>query len=309
MGTDVVANTFFGASVAVNYNGSTVVAGAEGEDDVVTNSGSAYVFHGFNWETETKLKAQVPLSGGYFGKKVAINNVGDIIVATEVRANGWGYANILHGVTWGTETKIQTPVTGVTNHFGWSADISGSGDIVVIGAHTGTGINSSSGLAYVFSGSNWSITTELSASDGTNGSNFGWSAVISSDETTIVIGAPGESTAIALSGAVYVYTSSNWSTETKIKAAIPTFSVNFGWAVAINANASNVFVGGWGSSPSVYILSGDSYADHDILATSASIGKKFGSALSCADSGAPLIVGAHIGDGEVVGSGLMYVYD
>jgi hypothetical protein len=72
------ASDYFGISVSVN--GNTLVVGANGDDDTVTNAGAIYIFErsGTTWTQATKLQAPTPEGSGTFGSAVAVD--GDYIV-------------------------------------------------------------------------------------------------------------------------------------------------------------------------------------------------------------------------------------
>lgn len=71
--SDAAAATLFGFSVAVS--GDTALVGAQSDDDLFPNSGSAYVFicGGTNWTQRQKLRASDLFSGDQFGWSVALS--------------------------------------------------------------------------------------------------------------------------------------------------------------------------------------------------------------------------------------------
>ena len=75
--SDGAANDYFGWSVDVSADGSTVVVGAFGDADKGTDSGSAYIFtkqvNGSYLQVQ-KLVASDGVAGDYFGYSVAISN-------------------------------------------------------------------------------------------------------------------------------------------------------------------------------------------------------------------------------------------
>lgn len=91
--------------------------------------------------------------------------------------------------SWRLKSQLQAPGGCCYNEFGQSASVSGA--TAVIGAE---GESNSTGAAYVFSKLQnhpeaYSQAARLSASDGSEGDQFGTSVAISGD--TIVVGAPG----------------------------------------------------------------------------------------------------------------------
>ena len=106
---------------------------------------------------------------------------------------------------WSQQAGLADPGATAGDFFGGSVAISGT--TAVVGAE---GSNSGTGAAYVFvrSGTTWSQQTELTASDGAAGDEFGASVAISG--TTVVVGAFGKN---SKAGAAYVFVRSGttWS--------------------------------------------------------------------------------------------------
>lgn len=112
----------------------------------------------------------------------------------------------------------------VDDNLGLSVAVSADGSTVVAGAPYATvGSNTTQGSAYVFtrSAAGWATATEsakLTASDGESGDNFGMSAAISGDGTTIVVGSPYRNVGATVSpGVAYVFVkpAGGWTTGTQ----------------------------------------------------------------------------------------------
>jgi len=190
----------FGFSVAID--GDTVVAGAYGDDDNESYSGSAYVFvkPGGGWATGTetaKLTASDGAWSDYLGYSVAISG-GTVVVGAwgdddNGGASGSAYVFVKPGGGWatGAETGRLTASDGAGgDRFGYSVAI--SGDTVVVGAYGDDDNDWYSGSAYVFvkPGGGWVSMTEtgkLTASDGAENDYFGFSVAVGGD--TVIVGA------------------------------------------------------------------------------------------------------------------------
>jgi hypothetical protein len=144
-------------------------------------------------------------------------------------ATGW--ANM-------TETAELSPSDGVT--FGRSVAI--SGNTIVVGAMNATvGSNTFQGKVFVYvepagGWTNMTETAQLTASDGEQGSEFGYSVAISGN--TVVAGAELDSDN---NGAVYVFTkpATGWATMTqtaKLTASEDPSGAFLGYSVAISGN-------------------------------------------------------------------------
>ena len=156
---------------------------------------------------------------------------------------------MLSGLAFVQQAELPDP-SGVTGD-GFGSSVAVSGNTMVVGAYwTKVGGNTNQGVAYVFtgSGSSWTQTAELTASNGAAGTDFGFSVAISGN--TVVVGAHG--TAVngnTGQGAAYVFVepSSGWSgnlTQTAELTASDGAAGNlFGRSVAISGNT--VVVGAW----------------------------------------------------------------
>ena len=179
--------------------------------------------------------------------------------------------------------------------FGASVALSGDGSILAVGAggegSAATGINGNqadnsagySGAVYVFtrSGTTWSQQAYVKASNTGATDQFGMSVALSSDGSTLAVGAPHEESAAtgiggnqadnsaSGSGAVYVFTRSGttWSQQTYVKAANSGANDGFGQSVALSADGTLV-VGAPGEASAATGIGGNQ-ADNSALAAGA----------------------------------------
>jgi len=147
----------------------------------------------------------------------------------------------------------------------FGATVAVSGNTMVVGASGATVGGIKQGAAYVFteSGSAWTETAELTASDGAAGDNFGTSVSISGN--TVVVGAKYATVGgNSKQGTAYVFTEpvSGWTTMTqtaKLTAADGAASDFFGNAVVVSGNtmvvaAYNATVGGNSKQGTAYVF-------------------------------------------------------
>ena len=200
--SDAASGDNFGASVAID--GTTVVVGAELDDDGGVNSGSAYVYQpdSVGGLIETKLTASDTAVGDNFGGAVALHN-GTLVVGAVGKADAGslsGAAYIYRRDAAGVivETKVTAGDAAMFDNFG--NDVAISGDMIVVGAPFKDDAGTSSGAAYIYEpdGAGGLTEQKLTASDAVAFGQFGFSVAING--TTAVVGAPGDA------GAVYVYT-------------------------------------------------------------------------------------------------------
>ena len=208
--SDGAAYAYFGTSVSVS--GNTVVVGA-GDATVAGNTaqGAAYIYTepGSGWVNMTqsaKLIASKGGAGDEFGVSVSIGGdtvivgAGNATVGANI-AQGAAYVFTGSGSAWSQAAELTASNGAEGDDFGTSVSISGS--TVVVGTFAA---NSLQGAAYLFSetGSAWAQTTELTASDGVAGDEFGASVSISG--STPAIGAPNATVGGSpYTGAAYVF--------------------------------------------------------------------------------------------------------
>jgi hypothetical protein len=275
-------------SVAMSSDGSTVVAGAPGEEvGGHILQGAVYVFvePSTGWANATTETAKLTASDGrisdYLGSSVAFSSDGSTVVAGEI-------PNLIsNNVQQGAVYVFAKPVTGgwvststfaakLTNSdgvsdLGRSVGISGDGSTVVAGAAGGAGIlgNSNRGAVYVFARpvtGGWVSTStfaaKLTASDAADNDQVGFSVAISRDGSTVVAGANQDAfnASITGPGALYVFakpSTGNWvSTSTftaKLTASDGAAGDELGQSVALSGDGNTVVAGAPGAR-AVYVF-------------------------------------------------------
>ncbi len=311
--SDGAASNQFGCSVAISSDGSTVVVGTNGPGKVYVYkwSGSAWV--------ETKLTAS---DGKQIGKSVAVSSDGTTVVAAastdDIVAVDQGSVYVFKwsGSAW-AETKLVASDGAAYDYLGSSADslsVSSDGNTVVAGARLDdVGANANQGSAYIFkwNGNAW-VETKLTASDGAANNEFGASAAISSDGSTVVVGAP--LSANAFKGAVYVYawSGSSW-VETKLTASDGASGDDFGCSVSTSSNGNSLVVGACGddigANPSqgsayVYKWSGSAWTETKLVAADGAASDYYGESVAISSDGSTVVVGAN----QNANNGAAYVY-
>lgn len=233
------ASDQFGSSVALSMGTLVVGASNEDSNalgvngnqlnDGAGNAGAAYVFvrSGATWIQQAYLKASNTGLFDEFGHDVAIS--GDTILvgarqedsgatgvngdqaSNSVGDSGAAYVFVRNGGTWQQQAYLKASNTGVNDQFGFSVSISGNSAVVGAVAEdsnatgiNGDGINNASigaGSAYVFvrSGTVWSQSAYLKASNTGGNDQFGHSVAISGD--IVFVSALGEaSSATGING-------------------------------------------------------------------------------------------------------------
>ena len=298
----------FGYAVAVS--GDVAVVGAYQDEDLGSQSGSAYVYRydGAQWVEEQKLLASNGGASDRFGRSVAVS--GDVVL---VGADGEGavYAYRYDGAQWVEEQKLTASDGGAG--VGWSAAV--SGDVAVVGAFTDDDLGDNSGSAYVFryDGATWVEEQKLTASDGSQGDHFGFGVAVSGD--VALVGAYGDGDLGGYSGSAYVfrYDGAAWGEEQKLRAADGNVGDVFGYSVAIMGEVAVVGAPmkehpGLSGAAYVYLRTeGGWVQEPPIRASDAERGAHFG--WSVATSGEVAIVGARYDPALGHNSGAAYAYD
>ncbi len=263
LSNDIAAGDGFGYSVAVS--GDTLVVGAPADDDVGSNSGSAYVFtrSGTVWTQQGKLTASDAASADNYGVSVALSGDTVVIGASGdddvVGINvGAAYVATRTAGVWSEQAKFVPADPAADDQFGTAVGV--AGDAALIGAPLDDDAGGESGSAYVFvrSGSGWTQSAKLTAADAASGDRFGISAAIKAGR--LVIGAAYDSGTLSQSGSAYVFDGSGatWLELTKLEPADPGTGDRFGFSVAISGD---IVVGAYlnddlgGNSGSVYVFS------------------------------------------------------
>ena len=195
----------FGSSVSIS--GDYAIVGARNDDDNVSNSGSAYIFHRSGdgtWLEQAKLTASDPGVSDQFGVSVSISGKYAIAGARDDdNGDNSGAAYVFERSadgTWPERAKLRAADGAYDDRLGLSVSI--SGNHAIVGAHADDDNGDSSGSAYLFersAGGTWSQLDKLTADDGTAMDSFGWS--VSIDGGLAIVGAYNADNG----GSAYVY--------------------------------------------------------------------------------------------------------
>ena len=320
--SDAQTNDWFGSGAAID--GDTLIVGASAEDAGGTNAGAVYVFtrSGTTWSQQAKLTASDSDSNHFFGSKCAIS--GDTIIVgvqnhdgdSSTQLNGGAvYIFTRSGTTWSQQAKFHNNGNGTGDRFGNSVDI--DGDTAIIGAwrHSGPFNSSDHGSAYVFtrSGTTWSQSKYLTASDAENDNYFGKTVRISGG--TIAIYAQMANNTDTSAGAVYVFTGSgsNWTQQQKLVASDADDWDYFGLGLGIDGDTiiAGAYAEDTGGSDAgaayVFTRSGTTWSQqYRIVASDIQAGDKFG--LKVDISGDVAIVAAQEEDTGGSNAGAAYIF-
>jgi hypothetical protein len=210
--SDPGASDNFGRAVAI-ANG-VVLIGAVNEDQKGTNAGAAYVFakSGPSWVQSQKLLASDGAASDNFGVSVSI--AGDTIAIgayqDDDKGSSSGSAYVFEGGpgSFVQTAKLVAPDGAASDWFGFSVDVSGDMDSILVGAYQDDDNGSNSGSAYLFpriTGS-FGSSSKLIASDGIANDNFGFGVTLDVDR--VLVGGSLADPAGSSSGAVWSFSGS-----------------------------------------------------------------------------------------------------
>lgn len=244
--TQSKAEDLFGGALALSSDGNTLAVGADDEEssssgvnsspiynDSFTNTGAVYVFtrNGNNWSQDAYIKSSGVNNTIHFGKSVALNDQGDVLVSTSYNSStAAAFVFVLQSGNWVQQDSV-TPFDDTSgSSFGQVVTLNGEGNIFAVGASSesraGAGVQSQinyenltfSGAVYIFSrnNDNWQQRSYLKAPNAGANDYFGRSVSLSGDGELLVVGAfreDSDTTGIgstpndnaASAGAAYLY--------------------------------------------------------------------------------------------------------
>ena len=312
------AGDLFGLSVAAS--GGRVVVGAPQESLAVgirDNPGAAYVFDssgGFVRELAPRLASERRRDDGY-GRSVAVS--GNIIAVGSPRADDVGSSAgevFVFNASTGAQLAKLVP-TGTRRNPADFAEFGGavavSANRIVVGARgtfaNGAGNIGGVGAVYLYDATTRRLISRVMPAGARPKDNVGHSVAVAG--STVVAGAPFDSSVATEAGAAYVFNSSNGSQRFKLTASDAELKDLFGFAVSTNGTL--IAVGAPSdddqgtSSGSVYLFDANTGVFvSKILADDGGPIDQFGIAVDLV--GNNLAVGAW-GDND--GAGSVYVFD
>ncbi len=237
--SDGAAVDRFGSAVAID--GERIVVGAWGCDGANTDEGAAYVFErvGTSWIQAQKLVASDPATTAWVGYSVAVD--GDTVVvggwAAPLGTSKPGAAYVFERQPGGWTVGQKLVANDAAHGAAFGSSVAASGDRVLVGAPNDSAVQSNAGAAYVFerSGTAWSQSQKLVASDANTGARLGQACDV--DGERILVGAFGDGSNGVYNaeiGAAYFFElSGTWTEVAKVRPAEITTGERFGFSVAL----------------------------------------------------------------------------
>jgi trimeric autotransporter adhesin len=259
--SDGSAGDVLGFPISLSSDGNTLVVGA-GRKKVGINDeqGAAYVFvrSGSAWTQQAKLTASDGAAYDWFGflYSVSLSSDGNTAVigaggkkVGNNDAQGAAYVFVRSGGAWTQQAKLTASDGAADDGFSTSVSLSSDGNTAVIGAGgKKVGNNDAQGAAYVFmrSGGAWTQQAKLTASDGAAGDWFGVAVSISTDESTVVIGAPQKTIGTNIKqGAAYLFVrnGSIWPQQASLTGSDGAANDWFGFTASTSGDGNAFVIG------------------------------------------------------------------
>ena len=241
-----------GNSVSLSSDGRTVAIGAPFNDGNGTNAGHVRVYKNISgtW-TQQGSDIDGEAAGDQTGYSVSLSSDGSTVAIGAYKNSGvdfWaGHVRIYKNKS-GTWTQIGSDIDGEAERdkFGYSISLSGDGSTVAIGAPYNDGNGTDAGHVRVYKNISGNWTQIGSAVDGEAVDDKSGSVSLSSDGSTLAIGAPGNDGKAPNAGHVRVYKNIS-GTWTQQGSDIDGEAANdfSGGSVSLSSDGSTVAIGAW----------------------------------------------------------------
>ncbi|KIF50247.1 hypothetical protein [Vibrio owensii] len=238
------SNDNYGNAVAVSNDGSTIAVSAFKESGIVNDptansaalSGAVYVYRKTNgiWNEVAYLKASNADDKDEFGYAIALSGDGNTLAVSTINE-----ASSATGID-GNQLDNLAPASGAV-------------------------------YLYVNSGPSWQSQAYIKSSNSNLVDSFGFSVSLDSDGTTLLVGAPGESSSAqsingdetdntgSLSGAAYVFELQNnqWAQTAYLKSTNSDKLDSFGYDVSLSDDGLTAVVGSPGEDSNAISVNGN----------------------------------------------------
>jgi hypothetical protein len=252
-----------------------------------------------NLTQQQELTAVDAAAGDQFGWSVALSNDGNTaLIGANAKNNhvGAAYVFLRSGSGWALQQELTESNPGTFDLFGSSVALSSDGNTALIGAYIKNNLKGAASV-FVRSGNVWTQQQELTASDAASGDNFGFSAALSSDGNTAILGAPVKN---AAKGAAYVFTRSAdiWTEQQKLTALGAENNDQFGISAALSSDGNTALLGAFlknSAQGAAYIFTGPAGSwtqQQELTASDAAPNDQFGRSVAISGDGATALAGA-----------------
>ena len=329
LGSDIdgeTAGDWSGRSVSLSTDGTTVAIGANFNDGTGSSAGHVrvYTYSGSAW-TQVGSDIDGEAAADRSGYSVSLDSDGDRVAIGARHNDGTGYraghvrVYEYSGSAW---TQLGSDIDGeaATDQSGYSVSLSGNGSRVAIGAIFNDGGGSNAGHVRVFdwNGSAW-VQVGSDIDGEAVGDTFGGRVSLSSDGTTVAIGATGNDDGGNSAGHVRVYTYSG-SAWTQVGSDIDGEAASdlSGYSVSLDSDGDRVAIGSVGHDATygnnagcvrVFDWNGSAWTQLGSDIEGEAAGDQSGYSVSISSDGSRVAIGAIFNDGGGSEAGHVRVYE
>jgi hypothetical protein len=237
---------------------------------------------------------------------------------------GLAFIYVRAGGAWTQQTILSDPDPGSDNRrFGSSVALSSDGNTALVGQYYDSVdglLSNGAGYVYTRTGTTWTLQTKLLASDRVSFLGLGFSAALSSDGNTAVLGALSFNGLTARgSGSAYVFVRNGTTWTEQVKFVSPdSYDVDwFGGSVALGADGNTALIGSRGADEQeidagaayVFTRSGTTWTQQArLLANEPKSFELAGYSVALSDAGNLAILGAPDADRFADNEGAVYTF-
>lgn len=246
----------FGSSLALSWDGTTALVGADDDGSNGVRAGSAFVFSQSegDWRQEARLLPDDGSQGDHFGIAVALSRDGTTALIGAHGDEGprtWfrGSAYVFSRSPAGWNQRAKLVPDGGTEDFGYSLSLAADGRTTLVGAPSeDTDAGRYAGAAYVFSNSrgSWEQQARLTLDDADAKEGFGVAVGFSGTGRTALVGTLRDGNVSGRqTGSAYLFsqTADGWDQRAKLVPDDRKAGDQFGISAALAANGRTAVVG------------------------------------------------------------------
>lgn len=258
----LVAEHYFGSSVALNAVGDYAVIGAYNDTEKGALAGAVFIYKrvGLTWTYQSKMVSPVGETNTHYGIAAAMNQSGSVLA---VGANGSDSSGVYNGAVylydrngevWNYREKILPPNLNLDNSFGIGLALNKEGTLLLVGSTATRTRGNVAGTVYIYrkEGSSWSMKDALYISNSRTSDEFGRGVAMTADGKLALIGAVTRDEVVTDQGVVYIFADLNyeapvnaiesWREQEKLYAKTPVVNSVFGTACALSHDGKTAVI-------------------------------------------------------------------
>ena len=258
----LVADHYFGSSVALNAAGDYAVIGAYNDTEKGAFAGAVFIYKkiGSTWTYQSKMISPVGETNTYYGIAAAMNQSGSILAVGAHGSDSSGvykgavYLYDRNGEVWNYREKILPPNLNLDDGFGIGLAFNKEGTLLLAGSIGTQTRGNVTGAVYIYrkEGSSWLVKDAIHISNSRVGDEFGRGLAMTADGKLALIGAVSRDEVVSGQGVVYIFADLNyevsvnaiesWREQEKLYAKTPVVNSGFGTACALSHDGKTAVI-------------------------------------------------------------------